>query len=70
MLKNTEKYERKTAQGTPAITQAIKEQKNVAEDLLVAKTKAIYGGIEPSNDNKQLNYLLYPPYTDKSKKNA
>ena len=25
---------------------------------------------KPSNDNSQLNRLLYPPYTDKSKRDA
>ena len=70
MLKNTEKYERKTAQGSTAITQAMQEQKNVDEDMLVAKTKQIYSKVADPNDNSQLNKFLYPPYTDMSKKDA
>ncbi len=70
MLKNTEKYERKTAQGSTAITQAMNEDAASREDALVASTKSIYKKVEPSNDNSQLNRLLYPPYTDKSKRDA
>ena len=70
MLKNTEKYERKTAQGSTAITQAMNEIKNADEDVLVAKTKQIYSKVEPPNDNSQLNKFLYPPYTDKGKRDA
>ena len=67
MLKNTEKYERKTPQGSPGITQAMQEQKNSKEDALVAKTKMIYRDVEPSNDNSHLNRLLYPPYSNRQK---
>lgn len=67
MLKNTEKYERKTAQGSTAITQAIQEDEASREDALVAKTKSIYRDVEPSNDNSQLNRLLYPPYSNRRK---
>jgi|TARA_B110000977_G_C10655038_1_gene329505 hypothetical protein len=70
MLKNTEKYERKTPQGSTAITQAMNEDAASREDALVASTKSIYKKVEPSNDNSQLNRLLYPPYTDKSKRDA
>ena len=70
MFKNTEKYERKTAQGSTAITQAMNEDAASREDALVASTKSIYKKVEPSNDNSQLNRLLYPPYTDKSKRDA
>ena len=70
MLKNTEKYERKTAQGSTGIKQAMQEDAASREDALVASTKSIYKKVEPSNDNSQLNRLLYPPYTDKSKRDA
>jgi len=70
MFKDTEKYERKTAQGSTAISQAMAEQKNVDEDMLVAKTKAVYAKVAPPNDNSQLNKFLYPPYTTMSKKDA
>ena len=58
MLKNTEKYERKTQQGSTAITQAMNEDAASREDALVASTKSIYKKVEPSNDNSQLN--IYP----------
>lgn len=67
MLKNTEKYERKTAQGSTAITQAMQEDEASREDALVAKTKSIYRDVEPSNDNSHLNRLLYPPYSNRQK---
>tara|TARA_R110002110_G_scaffold394597_1_gene608777 strand:- start:54 stop:263 length:210 start_codon:yes stop_codon:yes gene_type:complete len=68
MFKNTEKYERKTAQGSTAITQAMSEAKNADEDVLVAKTKQIYSKVSPPNDNSQLNQYLSPPYTTKNGK--
>ena len=49
MLKNTEKYERKTAQGSTAITQAMQEDAASREDALVAKTKSIYRDVEPNS---------------------
>ena len=70
MLNNTEKYERKTAQGSTAITQAMNEAKNIDEDTLVARTKQVYSKVAPPNDNSQLNKFLYPPYTDKGKRDA
>ena len=48
----------------------MQEQKNVDEDMLVAKTKQIYGKVADPNDNSQLNKFLYPPYTDMSKEDA
>jgi hypothetical protein len=70
MLKNTEKYERKTAQGSTAITQAMNEIKNADEDVLIAKTKQVFSQVSPPNDNSQLNKYLSPPYTDRNKKDA
>jgi len=67
MLKNTEKYERKTPQGSPGITQAMQELKNSDEDMLVAKAKQVYSKVAGPNDNSQLNKYLYPPYTNRRK---
>ena len=56
--------------GSTAINQAMAELKNSDEDMLAAKTKQVYSKVAPPNDNSQLNRLLYPPYTDKSKQDA
>lgn len=62
--------ERKTSLGSTAINQAMNEQKNASEDLLVANSKQIYSKVADPNDNSQLNKFLYPPFTDRSKKNS
>lgn len=56
--------------GSTAVSQAMQELKNSDEDMLAAKTKQVYSKVAPTNDNSQLNRLLYPPYTDKSKQDA
>ena len=62
--------ERKTSLGSTAINQAMNEQKNSEEDLLIAQSKQIYSKVADPNDNSQLNKFLYPPFTDRSKKNS
>ena len=59
--------ERKNPLGSSAVVKALKEQKQIREDALIASTKSIYQDIEPSNDNSQLNKYLFPPYTNDKK---
>jgi len=61
---------RNTPQGSIGIKQAMSEDAASREDALVASTKSIYKQVEPPNDNSQLNKFLYPPYNDKSKRDA
>ena len=61
---------RNTPQGSVGIKQAMNEEAASREDALVASTKSIYKQVEPPNDNSQLNRFLYPPFTDKSKRDA
>jgi len=61
---------RNTPQGSIGIKQAMNEDAASREDALVASTKSIYKQVEPPNDNSQLNKFLYPPFTDRSKKNS
>ena len=45
--------ERKNPLGSSAVVKALKEQKQIREDALIASTKSIYQDIEPSNDNSK-----------------